>query len=348
MYQELKPAQSREFIDSSQVFESWVAAKAKRLQVQGGMHWKSVAGADYLYKTSGRRGNAKSLGPRTAETERVYAEFQRNKSEADDRYKSLTAALNERARFCRAARINRVPRVVTGILRQLDEVGLLGATLSVVGTNALYAYEAAGGVQFDSSLLATADVDLLWDARSKLSLVASREVGDSGLIDLLKQVDPSFELVKKGGFSASNKDGYLVDLIKPEPSPIWRKEATQLSKGEDLVAAEIASLQWLQSSPRFSHIVIGDDGVPATMVVPDPRAFSVYKIWLSEQPRREPMKRERDRLQGLAVTKLVRERISYLPFDKDDLKAFPREVVDAFWISAASIFDEPLPSAMKL
>lgn len=347
MYQELKASQSREFIDSAQVFEAWVAAKGKRLQLQGGMHWKTVAGIDYLYKTSGRRGNAKSLGARSAETETIYADFQRGKSEAEDRYKSLTAALNERARFCRAARINRVPRVVTGILRQLDEVGLLGASLCVVGTNALYAYEAAGGVQFDSSLLATADVDLLWDARSKLSLAASGVIGDKGLIDLLKRVDPSFEAIKKDGFRASNKDGYLVDLIKPEPSPIWKKEATKLSQGDDLVAAEIANLQWLQSSPRFAHVVIGDDGVPAPMVVPDPRAFSVYKIWLSSQPRREPVKRERDRLQGLAVTQLVRERITYLPFENEDLKAFPKEVVDAFRIEAASIFDKQAPSALE-
>jgi hypothetical protein len=41
----------------------------------------------------------------------------------------------------------------------------MGRSLQTLGTNALYAYEARAGVFFDRGLLATQDVDVLWDSR---------------------------------------------------------------------------------------------------------------------------------------------------------------------------------------
>lgn len=328
MFRELTAAQSREFIDAAQAFEALMSTEQRRVGYAGGMHWKTVAGSEYLYRTTGGRGQARSLGRRSEKTEAVYEDFHRAKAEIEERYKAQLAALTERARFSKAAKINRVPRVVTAILRELELHGLLGSGLSVVGTNALYAYEAAAGCQFDSSLLATADMDLLWDARTKLQLSGADRIA-GGLIDVLRKADSSFEPIKKDSFRAANKHGYLVDLIKPTPQPPWIEQPKKLVASDELVAAEIANLEWLQSSPRFAHVVIGDDGMPATMVAPDPRAFAVYKLWLSKQSRREALKRGRDRLQALAVAKLVAERLPQLPFGTQALKAFPQEVIDA-------------------
>jgi hypothetical protein len=329
VFRELSAVQSREFIDATQAFEALMSTEQRRVGYAGGMHWKSVGGNEYLYRTTGGRGQARSLGRRNENTEAVYADFHRGKAEVDERYKAQLATLTERARFSRAAKINRVPRVVTAILRELELRELLGSGLSVVGTNALYAYEAAAGCQFDSSLLATADMDLLWDARTNLQLYGGGDQTTSGLIEVLRKADSSFEPVKKNSFRAANKDGYLVDLITPTPRPPWKVQPKKLVASDELVAAEIANLEWLQSSPRFAHVVIGDDGMPATMVTADPRAFAVYKLWLSGQPRREALKRGRDRLQALAVARLVAERLPYLPFATQDLKAFPQDVIDA-------------------
>jgi len=41
----------------------------------GGLGWKSVGGREYLIKVLNRRGGTRSLGPRTAETEALYADF---------------------------------------------------------------------------------------------------------------------------------------------------------------------------------------------------------------------------------------------------------------------------------
>jgi hypothetical protein len=96
----------------------------------------------------------------------------------------------------------------------------------------------------------------------------------------------------------------------------------------DLEAVEIRNLQWLIASPKLIQTVIGDDGYPVKTAVPDPRAFALHKLWMSQQPDREPIKKQRDHNQGIAVGKIV---IQYLPqfkFDNDQLKMLPKAVVE--------------------
>jgi hypothetical protein len=66
----------------------------------------------------------------------------------------------------------------------------LGHGITVVGTNALYAYEAEAGLVFDRDQTSTGDIDLLWDVRQRLQLTS--EMADEGIIGLLKSVDSSF------------------------------------------------------------------------------------------------------------------------------------------------------------
>ncbi len=204
----------------------------------------------------------------------------------------------------------------------------MGRNLKIIGTNALYAYEARAGVFLDRGLLATRDMDVLWDNRPKLRLFANDEVDNNGLIDILKKADRSFDLLSKKSFRAVNQSGYMVDLVKPEPGSILEKESRRMGGADDLMAAEIKNLQWLVSAAKFSQIVIGDDGYPATMVVPEPRAFAIHKLWLSKQIDRDPVKKKRDRSQALAVCKLI---LQYLPerqFKPEELRMFPKAIID--------------------
>jgi hypothetical protein len=43
------------------------------------------------------------------------------------------------------------------------------------------------------------------------------------------------------------------------------------------------------------------DGSPARLVVPDPRWFSLQKLWMSAQTKRDPAKRGKDQRQGMAI-----------------------------------------------
>ena len=120
----------------------------------------------------------------------------------------------------------------------------------------------------------------------------------------------------------------MVDLIKAEPKRLIIKERRRMGGPGDLEAIEIRNLKWLLSSPKFSQVVIGDDGYPSAMIVPDPRAFALHKFWLSEQPDREPVKKKRDRNQGLAVVQLVIQHLPQYAFKKSELKMFPEKMLN--------------------
>ena len=320
--------QSRILIDTTQLHEAFMDAFIKSRTYRGGMHWKKAKGKEYLFRSLDRYGNGKSLGPRSPATEAVYHEFHKNKKLAQTRLKQLKDRLKEQARFCKAVRIARVPRIVTSILRLLEQHQLLGDHLLIIGTNALYAYEAGAGLFLDRGIVATQDMDVLWDVRPKLRLFATDEIDSKGLIDILKKADRSFDLIARQSFRAVNQSGYMVDLVKPEPNPPVKKEKRQMGDGDDLLAAEIRNLHWLVSAPKFSRIVIGDDGYPATMIVPDPRAFAVHKLWLSRQKDRDPLKKKRDHAQALAVSRIILQYFPELQFKPEQLRMFPKTLVD--------------------
>jgi hypothetical protein len=76
------------------------------------------------------------------------------------------------------------------------------------------------------------------------------------------------------------------------------------------------------------------------MVVPDPRAFALHKLWLSRQTDREPIKRRRDREQAIAVCRLVLQYLPHLRFQPEELRMFPKSVVAA---AARAMADAELP-----
>jgi len=326
---EMNDTQRRVFIDAVQLFQTYMQVFRESRSYRGGMHWKKAKGKQYLFRSTDRYGYGKSLGPRSEKTETILEQFRQAKQENSKRLSSIKDRLKEQARFCRAASIQRVPSVAAGVLRVLDQHKLLGKSITIIGTNAIYAYEAAAGVFVDSPIMATQDIDMLWDVKARLNLAAmNQDRPTGGMIDLLKKSDRSFRRVGRKPFRAVNKDGYMVDLVKPRPKSVIAAEPTRLGDESDLEAAEIGNLEWLVSSPKFSQVVIGNNGYPAAMVCPDPRAFAVHKIWMSRQPDRDPLKKQRDRGQALTVAWIVSRYLPQFKFSSSELKMFPKSIID--------------------
>lgn len=308
----LSNQQRLNLINTGQLYENYVVAVRHSRSHAYGMRWKIVRETAYLFRERDRRGNGKLLGRRSPETEQILAAFQRGKADAQERLASVRQQLDEQARLNKALRLGRVPRVIGRILRELDEHELLG-TFTVLGTQALYAYEAAAGVQFLLELLASGDIDLLVDTRKKLTLVSSRLESD-GLLGLLKKADRTFKPIRKNGFRAANAGQFMVDLIA---SPRSMRDVEPIPFGEgDLVAAEVPGLQWLLNSPKLDTVAVDEDGWPVPFRVPDPRAFALHKAWLSQQAGREPLKKPRDLAQAREVAQVVREYLPHLSFDE--------------------------------
>lgn len=322
LFKSLRNEQIRQMIDAEQVFNGYRSARSELdARFPGSMSWKTIAGGTYLYRKV--HGASRSLGPKSPETEKTYESFRNGRARQRDLVRGLATRLDEMAPVNRALGIGRVPLVGARVLRQLDGSGLLGRAIHVVGTNALYAYERMAGVRIDSGLVATGDVDLLLDARRSLK-IAAPAVSSEGLLGLLRKADTSFSLIGRRSFRAVNRDGFMVDLIKPAPGNRFAEAShSRLGDDDDLHAVEIEGLAWLVNSPKQRVVVIDDRGYPLDMAVPDPRAFALHKVWLAARADREPAKRQRDGAQAKLVAGMVAERLPNLRFDADDLSALP-------------------------
>ncbi|MFT3848148.1 MAG: nucleotidyltransferase domain-containing protein [Propionivibrio sp.] len=311
----MKPLSNQQrlhLVNSEQLYENYRAALRHAAVHRYGMRWKTVRGVEYLFRDQDARGNGKSLGLRSAETETTLAAFLHGRDAANERLAGIRAALDEQARLNKALRLARVPRVIARILRELDAAGL-NKSFTVLGTQALFGYEAAGGVQFLTELLASGDIDLLYDHRKKITLVSGKLDG-LGLLGLLKRADRSFECIRKRGFRAANAGQFMVNLIVP-PRGMYQNDPISFA-AEDLVAAEVPGLQWLLNAPKIDTVAIDEEGWPTPLRVPDPRAFALHKAWLASRPDRDPVKKPRDLAQAKAVAALVREHMPHLPFSE--------------------------------
>lgn len=321
---DLTSEQIRQLVDTEQAYAAYdSSAKEYEKRFSGSMSWKtSTNGKEYLYKKTGSIW--KSLGPRSPETEHTYSQFHAGRDTSRDRVASLAKRLDELAPVNRAMSLGRVPYLTARIIRALDKLGLIGTAIDVVGTNALYVYERLAGVHITSGLLSTQDVDLLMDSRFSLRLIG-RDFSHKGLIGVLQKLDHSFAPLGKNSYRAANRDGFLVDLIRPSPKNVMSVGGTsRFSPAEDdLQAVEIEGLAWLVNSPKVSVSVIDQRGYPLSFSCPDPRAFALHKLWLSRRSDRDAAKRVRDGMQATVVADLVRTRLPHLMFDAHDLGAIP-------------------------
>lgn len=326
MFTTLTDTQSKYFINTEQLHLLYKDALIHSIDYRGGMSWKKINGVEYLYRRLDRKGNAKSLGKRSEKTEEIYSQFTQAKTKVQAQLFMLKNKLNEQARMNKALKIARCPQIVSNIVGALDNRGLMGSGIEIIGTNALYAYESMSGVQILQESLETTDIDLLLDSRAKISILAPETFSPDGIIGVLKDVDDSFRIVEKSNFRAVNNDGFLVDLIRQMPNPPWANARVNLGQN-DMVATDIWNMKWMLSMPKVSQTVIAKNGMPFTMVVPDPRAFALFKFWLSESSERDPKKKGRDKAQSNIVRKLIEDYLPQFKFSSEQLKAFPSDVV---------------------
>lgn len=134
---EMSQNQLRLMVDLQQTYEAYREARRNAVRYAGGLGWKNVGGREYLVKILNRRGANKSLGPRSPETEALYEEFVAGKARAKEREASLARSVREFGGMARGGLLNRVPSIVTAMLRKLDDFGLLGKNLMVIGTHAM-------------------------------------------------------------------------------------------------------------------------------------------------------------------------------------------------------------------
>jgi hypothetical protein len=322
----LSDQQRLNLVESDQIYRAWREAVRRQHDYRYGMRWKPVNGAEYLIRLSDANGNGRSLGRRNPQTELIYEQFTTGKQVANEMYRGLTERLTTQQRMNRALRLGRLPTVVGDILSTFDQTNAL-KELRVVGTHALYAYEAIAAAEFKVELLASGDVDLLFDGRKKIALLAKRLEGN-GLLAALQKADKTFQVSELDKFRAVNKDGFMVDFITQDKG--MTAVAPSKMVDEDLAAVEVPNLEWLAKAPRIEQVVIAANGRPVLMPVADPRAFALHKAWLSQQHDREPVKKQRDLNQAKMLAGCLKEYLPNFPLEAEairQMKYLPKAMI---------------------
>jgi hypothetical protein len=313
-FPELSNEQRRQLIDAQQVF-SGLRPAARELAKMGTMRSQMSKGRRYIYEVHGTV--RKSLGLETPALLKAKAEHDARRSALRRNVQAMERRLADMAPVNRALGLGRMPDIAARIVRALDQAGLLGTHIIVAGTNALYAYEAATGTVLPPEHVATTDADLLWDAEESLELAATG-IRREGIMGILRRVDRSF--VADYGFNAKNADGYIVDLLCPAADGL-----PTLGEVGDLAATPMEGVDWLLGAPRFEQTIIGEDGRPFLIVVPEPRTFALHKLWVSRRDSRQALKRPRDASHARIVAELVQIYLR-LPFSAKEMPWLPPEL----------------------
>jgi len=294
--------QLRTLINLRQRYEVWMDAERRLAAMPYDLRRKTVSGHEYLYEIFDRSGNGRSLGRIDAELEETFRLYRAEKDAAKIQRDGAREVLDESARLYRALRLPLLSSEAGPILREIDRRGLLGSHLLVVGTNAMaaYAIEAAGLIIGAPD--ETEDFDLAW---------AREEADDAAmpLWEMLKAVDSTFTINTERSFQARNAKAYEVEIL------VAPSRMAGLGKNDRPKPVPLPEQEWLLLGRPVDQVVGCRDGTPARIVAPDPRWFALQKLWMSEKDSRDPLKRPKDRRQGIALLNAVAETMPQYPLD---------------------------------
>ena len=270
----------------------------------GGMYWKHQEGYEYLVKTLPDNRQHR-MGGHTAENERIYENFVKNKAEVEGRLRDLKVALGDAERLNKALKVGRAPALAVGVLQALEAANL-GEHFTVVGTHALYAYESAAGVRIVQGALATQDVDLLWGARKRVRFLTDIDKLDTSILRVLQRADKTFIRKEGQNETAINAKGFEVDFLRrqqegDDPHPFHFSEDE-----DDIWPVQARRASVLTTAPRFEHVVVSATGRMALMRTIAPQVFIDFKLWLAKKAVDRPeQKRRRDQRQAAIVQELL-------------------------------------------
>ena len=292
--------------DLASLYRTWIDCERKLAEFGGRLVWKTISGKEYLYVLTDASNNGRSLGPASSATQAI---FDRNKL-----LKATQLSLKaELAPICSTYRLLRMPIILAdaaNVLRAADKRGVLGRDVWVVGTHALLAYQLEANAAFPGTH-ETRDFDLTWAGE----ISHAQPV----LMPMLKAVDSTFTINQERTFQARNAKAFEVELLVGTSA----KQRAAV-KREALQPIPLPEQNWLLEGKPVDQVLCGSNGKAARIVSPDPRWFALHKMWLSEKPERDPMKKPKDRNQAILVWRAVREFMPHYAIDRALERALPQ------------------------
>jgi hypothetical protein len=308
--------QARALVNLRPRYEALIETERELARLPYNLVRKRVGGREYLYEAIDRLNNGKSLGPMTPELEQRLAEYQATKQDLQQRRNTALGLVRESGRLARPLRLPMLSSAAGELLREIDRRGLLDGTLLVVGTNCLPAYSLEASGTIADAPDETEDFDVAW--------VAEEQSEEAAFWAALKAADPTFSVNTERDFQARNAKAYEVELL------VAPSRAETMHRQERPRPVALPEQEWLLPGRRVDQVVPCRDGSAARLVVPDPRWFALHKLWLAGKPSRNPLKRDKDRKQGLALLDAVREAMPHYPLDEAFEAGIPAELEQAW------------------
>ncbi|WP_022694426.1 GSU2403 family nucleotidyltransferase fold protein [Ponticaulis koreensis] len=318
MFRAFNDEQARTIVNLEQRYEVWMEACQQLAAMPYDLRIKSSKDRKYLYEITGRDGNGISLGALDDEKLEQFEDYRNRKAELKSRIETSVSSVDESCAMYRALRLPLLASQAGDILRRADERGMLGSDLLVVGTNAIPAYQLESNGYLVGIPDETEDFDLAWAAS------AQPEEGAKPVWSLLKAVDSTYTMNTERPFQARNAKAYEVELLVA-PSKVDMLDRLDVPKPVPLPEQE-----WLLLGRPLSRVVVCRDGKPARLYVPDPRYFALHKLWMSRQSKRNPNKRNKDRIQGNILLNAVRDAMSHYPLNEAFEASLPSELMMDF------------------
>jgi hypothetical protein len=322
--------QARTLLNLRPQYEVWIEADRALAALPYDLRRKTVSGRDYLYEIRDRSGNGKSLGPWSEELEARFNDYRDRKAAAKARRDASASALDQSCRLYRALRLPLIAGEAAAVLREADRRSLLGTDLLLIGTNAMPAYAIEAGGFLDAPA-ETQDLDLAWSS-------AGSGPADVKVWPMLKAVDATFTVNTERTFQARNAAAYEVELL------IAPSRAHTLARKDRPTPVPLPEQEWLLEGRPVDQVVVGRDGAPARLVVPDPRWFALHKLWLGGQAKRNPLKRGKDAKQGQELLDAVYLAMPQYPLDGDFEMSLPIELAAPYREWKTKRPERPRPS----
>ena len=328
---EYTSSQRKQIINARHGYEHYLLrVKEYARHYRQSMYWRTSKGRRYLTRKHSRRSKVVSLGVESPRTRVIYEEFTARKTALKEEIATLKIQQDKTRKLNKIEQLSRVPDPLIAIYRKINELGLEEKIL-LIGTNALYAYEAYCGVFVEEDQLATGDIDLLNKPTKELSVLFDTAIPEGKLTDLIREIDRTFEPDPKAPYRFRNREGVLLEVITPAVHDT--RSGTKVgARFADILSLEMAGMHWIENSRIFRSFVIGQTGECAILSTIHPLEFAVYKHWLSHRPDRAPLKRTRDAEQSRLITRLIRDYMVDINISREleNMKHFKKEVIDRY------------------
>lgn len=319
--------QRKTYVNSEMQYTSYLQKQTRyNKSFRFRMGWNKVKGIEYLFKECLDTKKRMSLGKKDEKTIEIYNSFQKQKAELKASLKQSKELLIKNEKINKFTKISRVPNILVDFFRRINELGLDDKIL-VIGTNALYTFEAQCGVFIEEQHLATFDIDIFNKRDKKISFALKEKLPQKTLKAILLDVDKSFTKSKEASYRFVNDNDMVVEII----TPISKKEQEQ-DQFSGVLNLEIEGTKWLESSRLYRQMVIGQNGKCAFVTTINPLEYAVYKKWLGEHERKDLMKKQRDIKQSYLVTKLIKEYMPTIDIEEDikDIKNMSKDSIQQY------------------